>query len=345
MEDKMNDGEGAKRENKDLNKKGWLSKYWGAIGGFIILSWPPFFGYMFLHGYLSGLGYGNTFVSLDVQETLWFFSAGISGVWGNLGGVISKIFYIALAAGIIMSLMLLFDFLFSEKIKSKYSDNINSIKDVNYYTWAKEGFIRAILFSAFSGGTVFFVSYAVPFLLILAFSVFFGFLVIGDLIGSKDAVSDLKNEPCIYAKPESNCTLVNVSGKEVAGFIAYSNEKATFLITTAGRIQLNNKGRVIQSKPFLLDIVEGLGKAEFFRKKWVENIDGRSAMLNDFISKNKENLNADKVFKLLGKSDIEFHYKEFPAYKLSTNSTCSVGFPFNWETKEIVNVVRFGECQ
>jgi hypothetical protein len=345
MDNKDNYSENLKPKNSSPDMKGGFSKYRGAIAGFIILAWPPFYGYMFLHGYLSGLGYDNTHVSLDIQEAVWFFSAGMLGLWQNLDGVVSALMYIALALGVIVFMMLLLDLIFVDKIKSKYEDKIKEIKSVNYYAWAKNRIMRSLAISAISGGLIFLISFLVPIFIILAFTISFLFLIVGDTIGLKAAQSDFKNEICIYAKSDSNCAKVSINSVDNSGFIAYSNEKSAFFITSDGRYQLNDRGRVMQYRPFVVDTIKHFGKKSFDSALWASNVNGRSSILNSFISGNKKTLTADHVFKTLGPSDIEFHYPEFPAYKLSEKKDCNVGFPFDWESKRIVNIVLFGDCK
>lgn len=322
------------------------SKYWISLVVFIVVSWPPFFGYMFHQSYLADLGFQSVYVQLSVQESLWFFYSGMSWAIGKINDIQFKWFEFSIFIGGVVCVITFIDLMLKDSSREKVSVKIYSLLQKLSYENAKGNLTKSFFLSLIIWVFLSVVIFLLPKIILTVFVIVFLFSVVGDFFGSEAAKDELEQKVCIYAPFDSDCPKIEIDGNKKSGLVVYSNEKSTFFVTLDGRYQLNDKGRVVQFRPFKVSQIHGLGRKLFTPEKWKTSINDRSAMLNDFIANNKDNLSAERVFKVLGNSDSEkeFHYKEFPAYKLSATSTCSVGFPFNWETNEVVNVVKFGQC-
>lgn len=325
--------------------KGNYSKYWVSLLVFIVVSWPPFYGYTFLKSYLDGFGFESTHFSIDIQEAIWFFFAGISDLWSGLPKFINWLFNYSLSLGILVFFLVFIGLSVNKKTKVKLTKITKNVY-ASLVDWLnRHHCTKVFLLSIISAFCTSLLVYSIFIFLLTSLTLVFLFSILGDIYGGNEAGKELIKNQCIYAPFDSDCPKIEIDGDKKSGLVVYSNEKSTFFATSDGRYQLNDKGRVVQFRPFKISQINGLGSETFIPEKWMANIKDRSAMLNDFIANNKDNLTAELVFKSLGDSDVKFHYKEFPAYRLSSTSTCSVGFPFNWETKEIVNVVQFGNCK
>jgi hypothetical protein len=124
------------------------------------------------------------------------------------------------------------------------------------------------------------------------------------------------------------------------------NDKYIYFISSKGRYQTTLKGEVVMYKPFSLNFkINVPDSVKFNNNEWKINISSRVKMLEGFWGDKPEVVTGEYVLKQLGDSDATFHYDEFPAYKLSEITDCKVAFPFDWVSKEIVNVVFSGNCK
>ncbi|MEH6345476.1 MAG: hypothetical protein V7785_10360 [Bermanella sp.] len=306
----------------------------------IVTSWVPFYGYMYLNAFLSGVGFESVYVSMDVWEAVYYFFSSTSEFWGRNFLEGNKYIYYSISIAVIIFIALIvifYEISPPEPISFKVNGWYISLKASKYYK-----FLIALFIATLTGTVV----YLLPYIVLIGFALIFLFAVVGNLFGLNDGRQTLVEEPCIYAGSDSYCASILIGEDHKVGYVAYSNEKHTFFVASDGLYYLNSKGRVLQHRPFIPSLKKySLSRNRFDPNNWESNILSRWDMLEDYIENPEYELTRDTVLEHLGQSDSFFHYKEFPAYKLSEEPLCSVAFPYDRATKKVVNVVVYGECK
>lgn len=78
----------------------------------------------------------------------------------------------------------------------------------------------------------------------------------------------------------------------------------------------------------------------FDKDTWQKSIQGRGAMLNDFLIKHDvTKQDRASIEQLLGDSDGYYLYDEFPAYRLKEDGDCVVAFPIDRNTGKVKEAV------
>jgi hypothetical protein len=308
----------------------------------LVTSWVPFYGYMYLNAFLSGIGFESVYVSMDVWEAVYYFFSSTSEFWGRDFLESNKYLYYSISIAVttfIALIVIFYEISPPEAVSLKVNGWYFSLKDSKYYK-----FLTALFIAAMTGTAV----YLLPYIILIGFALIFLFAVVGNLFGLNDGKQALVEEPCIYASSDSYCASILIGEDHKVGYVAYSNEKHTFFVANDGLYYLNSKGSVLQHRPFMpsLKIYTENGNS-FDPKIWKSNIALRWGMLESFIESPKYELTRDIVLQHLGESDtkLKLHYSEFPVYKLSGNTNCRVAFPYDWVTEKVVNVVVFGKCE
>ena len=309
----------------------------------IVTSWAPFYGYTYLNGYVAGAGFEADYINLPIQEAVYYFLIGISDIWKSDLFFHEIYRYIAMELGIftffIMLYILRVDF-YKDKLKklSYTRDTIIRSLRSNWYS--------TITFSITTSIFVGILMLAIPIMLWGSLAIVFLFAILGNPIGINNGKNALTESICIYGKPGSDCSILKVNNEELIGHSLYMNDKYIYYISAKGRYQTTLKGEVVLFKPFSLNLkINVPDTITFDHKEWKNNISSRAKMLESFWSERPEVVASQYVFNLLGKSDVTFHYDEFPAYKLSEKTNCKIAFPFDWVSKEVVNVVFSGNCK
>lgn len=308
----------------------------------IVTSWVPFYGYMYLNAFLSGVGFESVYVSMDVWEAVYYFFSSISKFWERdiLEGNEYLYYSISIAVIIFIALIVIFyEISPPETVSLKVKGWYSSLKERKYYK-----FFTALFIAAVTGIAV----YLFPYIILIGFAVIFLFAVVGNLFGLGDGKQALVEESCIYADNDSHCASILIGEDHRVGYVAYSNEKHTFFVANDGLYYLNSKGRVLQYRPFIPSLRSYSKKSVSFDPElWRINIALRWDMIESFIEPSKYELTRDIVLQHLGESDtkLKLHYSEFPVYKLSEKTNCRVAFPYNWVTEKVINIVVLGKCE
>lgn len=325
-----------KQSSEDWNSK--QNKILLAIVTIIITSWVPFYGYMYLNAYLAGLGFESVYVPVDIWEAVFYFFQATSSIFNVVDSIyVKKFTWFCLGIGLAVFIKYYFlDDWFNYYVQDYFNHSNERLKQSG-----NEHFLVSLVLGVGTAALIF----SLPFIIALLLAFLFIFSVLGNSDGHKDGEKELITNECIYAKPNSDCSQVLINNKPTPGYVAYSNEKVTFFVTYNGRYFLNSKGHIVQYKPFNKEI-EPLSdnSLPFNTQNWKQDISSRRHMLEDFMNNDQTSITLKKVINELGKPDSLFHYPEFPAYKLSENSDCSIAFPYNWKDLKITNVVLFGNC-
>jgi hypothetical protein len=306
---------------------------------FIVLSWVPFYGYMYLNARLAGIGYQSVFITIDVWEAVYYFFISATDFFENTYLSLEYALYSMKMAGLIFIGLLLgtCKCLTSDRVKGFVKEGATWVSKV-----LKNNFIFSFVAAFFS----FILLYLTPAIITAIFSLIFLFSVLGHFYGIKDGKAVLNEIKCIYAKPNSSCVQLIVDGQPKRGHVDYTNDKHTFFISNDGIYYLGAKGQMKQYRPFTLELdIKVNSKEKFNLKEWQKNVSSRIEMLEGFWNARPSHVTGEYVLKQLGKSDVAFHYDEFPAYKLSVKTDCKVAFPFDWVSNEVVNVVFSGNCK
>lgn len=316
-----------------------LPIYLKGFVSFIVLSWVPFYGYMYLNARLSGIGYQSVFVAIDVWEAVYYFIISATDLFKYMYfGVEYAIAVLIVGMAIFLTMLLVTcRCIPREKIKIIVAE-----KNTKLSKFLRNNFVFSFVGAIFTAASL----YVIPMAISIILGIVFLFSILGHVNGLKDGKDVLVGNKCIYAKPESSCVHLTINDLPKIGYVDYSNDKSTFFISNDGIYYLGAKGQVKQHKSFTLDLdMKVDSKEKFNANKWGEDVSSRVGMLKDFWNAKPEGVTGEYVLKQLGKSDVTFLYKDFPAYQLSKITDCKVAFPFDWISKEVVNVVFSGNCK
>ena len=323
----------------------WFSRYWELIVGFVLLSWPPFFGYIYFNAYLSGIGFEGFYVNLNIQESILYFLKGTVGIWEfNLIFNYSNVF-IALMISVFVLIISISGWRWREDLKRIWpSLRMFMLTDYSYDT---VGSIKSCFFSFFKSVLSFIFVMSVPVMFWGAMTIAFLMAIIADPLGENDGVELLQTERCIYPRQGMGCAEFKIGDEYKAGYLVYGSEKASFIINKNGRYVIGVKGNIIFHKPFENPIYESISNEDFDVLLWANDPGARPKMLFDIKNKYLDKVKLNDFRKYFGVSDSKgsYLYPEFPSYKLSDDKNCTVVFPFNWDNNLITDMRFFGDCK
>ena len=320
-----------------------------------VTSWIPFHGYMYLNALLSGIGFESVYVSISVWEAVYYFLISINDIWQHLPDFNTDYtIKVAVISSILFVLLITYFYCIDcmERLGSKAIEKLEEFRTNRFYklVWS--------IAAALASGVLIFL---LPILLVLIPALVFLFSVLGNTYGMTDGRNIMVDKKCIYAAAGSECVSVDINKVNRPGYVVYANNTHTFFVANDGLYYLNSKGRVLQHRPFIPSLKKYAEKGTSFDPKiWQNKVSLRWSLLEGFIENPEYELTRDIVLKNLGQSDSFFHYEKIPAYKLSKNKLsenklsenklsenkfCSVAFPYDLVTKNVVNVVLYGDCK
>lgn len=327
-------------EESNQPKKVFWTKSKIIVAIAIVTSWAPFYGYTYLNGYVAGAGFEADYIHLPIQEAVYYFLIGISDIWQSELFFNKFYYYMSVEIGIgvtLISIFLLRVNLKSNYVQSKGKCILKSLQN-NWYSTISFSLITGLIAALFI--------LAIPILVWGSLGLMFLVAIAGNPIGIKHGNDVLAENHCIYGSPESNCTILKAGDSNMIGHSLYMNDKYIYFISSKGRYQTTLKGEIVMYKPFSLNFIINVPDSiKFNNDEWKNNIASRVKMLESFWSEKPKAVTGEYVLRQLGKSDVTFHYAEFPAYKLSEIADCKVAFPFDWVSNEVVNVVFSGNCK
>lgn len=332
--------------NEDGSKRDYVkfkflsnNKFIFTVVGFFLGSFIPYYGYLYLRGYLDYLGF-TTSIPVSAWEGGYYFLISFSDAFEYASYITDNLFLLLVCFFVIL---LLYNFLENIFI-SFFRDYLNlHKKGVDLFKNKKiNRFFNLTVNSFFQGNSA---AIAVAFSIVVI-SIFYYGAILGAIHGVSEGKKSAVENRCIYAHPDSECSVIYSEEGKLKGYSPYSNDRQLFLLTNNGRYYLNNKGNVLEFKPYTLSLAKyAKENKRFDSKEWKLNVNVRWSMLESFIESEDRNWHYKSIEKLLGEPDGDiFHYSEFPVYKLSESTDCRIAFPYDWKTEVAVNTVLLGDC-
>lgn len=333
-----------KNEISVSDKASFLVRYWELMIGFILISWPPFFGFVYFNAFLTGIGFDGYHIDLSIQESIFYFLKGTVGVWG-LNLIFNEF---NLIVSLFISIFVFIITISGWKWKHDIKIGLISLRRflAGGYSYEVVGWPTSFKFSLLKTVLSFIIIMCVPIILWGALALAFMMAIIAYPLGKNDGLDLLQSEKCIYPKPGDECAKFKVDGSFSSGYLVYGTDKKNFIINENGRYVVDVKGNVLFYRPFENSIYENSSNKKFDSSLWTKDISARPNMLFDLKSNYLEKINLIEFHKSFGLSDSRGSYlhPEFPVFKLSDEKDCVAVFPFEWKNKTIMDIRLFGNC-